>query len=217
MKVVNVSEIREAMDVLKANVSGMLPNIPTSSKKRLAYVLLVYRGLIEPNFVPMLTNVWTRCRTEAARKACADNILCEVSEDHPQMLRNFVQPALKYASLSEVDLYIRNGDGAMERLNNVTWNRYVPTVWGLIVLASLENASLAFIPWLQEAAEKLGVTDFTYTQKHGVADIEHANQFLQAVEEEATAYDGSEFELQRPIKMVEDVLLYIFHAHRRII
>lgn len=213
-----MSEMREVLKGLSREISASLPDVSTLSLKQLAYVLLVYDSMIRPHFVPLLANAWTRCKSTEARQACADNILCEVNENHPQMLADFARVALSIATREDIEQYVRsNGYGHMEELNTLTMQQYDSALPALIILAALENTSLVFIPWLEEAAKRLGAVDLTYTQKHGEADIKHADQFIEAVEAELKAErsDVTFSEIfERPLWAVQSALMYIFQAYR---
>lgn len=82
-------------------------------------------------------------------------------------------------------------------------------------MAVLENASRAFVPWLEKAAQRLGVTDLTYTKKHGVADEQHATQFLEAIEAELPL-EEEEFDAEAVVGDVRYLLETIFHVHEEI-
>jgi hypothetical protein len=179
--------------------------------EELATVLLTYQGLIEPSFVPMMTQTWVRCESEVAREACRDNLDCEVNEDHPRMLRDFVAPLWRFDVRDRVGAALRNGRPLVEALERET---RLSGVHGLTVMAALENASCAFIPWMEDAAKRAGVQDLTYTQKHGVADERHAEEFLAAVEAEMQVAEVS-FD-SGPLNKAYSLLHHIFHAHQAV-
>ena len=164
-------------------VRESLPDIDTMSDEELALVLLAYAHFVAPNFVPWMVRTWINCRSEVAKEACRDNLVCEINEDHPAMLHRFVAPIQeRYLGICQIiddclfdPLAVRSMEDLMTTGKGID---------GLVVMAALENTSLVFIPWIEKAAKRLGVTDLTYTQKHGVADEKHATQFLEAVEAE---------------------------------
>lgn len=214
-----MSDLRTALRTLSQEVSGRLPDISALTDRQLAYVLLTYQGLVEPNFIPFLVNVMLRCRSEVARSACKDNLLCEVREDHPRMLRDFVQPACAHVTPNEIRncMSAAHAYETAETLNRITrWPGNASR--GLVVLAALEGTSLVFMPWLEAAAQRLGATDLTYTQKHGAADIGHADQFVAAVEAELQIHPnpGEELEvvLHHPIRFTREFLIQIFGAYQ---
>ena len=80
----------------------------------------------------------------------------------------------------------------------------------LTVMAVLENTSLVFIPKLKEFGEKLNVKDFTYTDVHGEADIEHAELFALAMIEEGKRFDNSEELINEASRLTMNLLNKIF-------
>jgi hypothetical protein len=194
-----MGDVQTALHALSEQTREILPSIPDLSDEQLARVLLVYRALVEPYFIPMLAYTFPKCRSSVAREACRSNLLCEVSEDHPRMLNDFVKPALAHLDEQSVGWYIRARGGASQIIEPLMAPARFPRTFilnALVTLAALETTSQVFIPWLAEAAKRLGATDFTYTEKHGIADIAHADEFAKAVEAEAQTVDdpaGSQF------------------------
>lgn len=146
---------------------------PTQMQER----LYVYGEVFASRFIPWLAYVLTQCRSEIARAACKDNLLCEINEDHPAMLRRFVAQ-----SNFHPNSYARQRlESCRPILRSVTEMVESSPSWGLMVLAGLENASLAFIPVMRKWGEVLNFRDFEYVDKHGEADIAHADEFARAV------------------------------------
>ena len=85
---------------------------------------------------------------------------------------------------------------------------------GLAVMATLENASLVFVPWLRAAAVRLGSTDLTYADKHGEADVLHADAFVRALESELEVSPGIPPEQCRGFREAANLLGLIFQAHK---
>lgn len=199
-----------------------LPDIKGMELEDLALILMTYEGIIRPNFLAWMAKTWTNCVSSIAASACQDNLLCEVRECHPQMLSTFVNPLRNTLNneraRSAVRLITReykiNGEtatAAIDRLCSCDIGSGADGGSGLAVMATLENASIAFVPWLEEAAKRLGITDLTYTEKHGIADAAHAEQFLDAMEAESEVTKAR-------IDMVAcyltlDLLDLIFHIH----
>jgi hypothetical protein len=116
-----------------------------------------------------------------------DNLLEEVRDSHPLMLRKFAMAAnaqpndfdalVVYPNLSNVRLFIG-------RLSAVPI---------LAMMAFFESFIQRFMPYLEELAVKQGSTENEYTQVHGVCDIEHSEGLFRALEAEmALAPDSHE-------------------------
>jgi hypothetical protein len=203
--------VQDMLETLKHGVESDFPLVSHTGKEKLALKLLVYHAAIAPNFVPWMTNTWVHCLSDGARKACADNLLCEVGEDHPAMLCRFVQPvADKYDIGDKVALAMTGITPTINLLSALSHR----TLDGLLVMAGLENASLVFIPRMEEMATKLGLTDLEYLKKHGVADEDHAVEFSRAVQAEAQARLVTPGQLKQyaTLRFVKEFLRQIFHA-----
>jgi len=144
-------------------------------------ILGCYAAAIEPNFIPWVAATTISARSLEARYAASENLRDEIEEDHQGMLRDFVTKARAQPTpnhFDEVQIYVQNMRrtfGSMDGLTNTA------------LLAYLENTSAAFIPYLADLAKARGSTKYTYTDAHGVADIEHAKQFLWALGHEMEA------------------------------
>lgn len=212
-----LSPTKQEMEALCGRVARDLPDIDSMSDEDLAVVLLTYDRLIRYNFVPWMTYTWIRCQSDVAEKACRDNLNCEVNKKHPWMLADFVAPARRYTSIKEKAFHRANLGRNLVAGLDFAIVIDDEAINGLLVMACLENASIAFIPWLAEAGRRIGATDFTYTDVHGEADIDHANEFVNAVDAERSTLGMEHIHHTRvnsnPIELVEKFLHYIFHAH----
>lgn len=198
--------VKPLIDASIARVDQMLPDIDQMTNEQLAAVLLTYRYTIEPVFIPWLAAAWGQCSSEAAKHASWDNLDCEMRDDHPKMLRDFTAP------LEGTYQHPRQAIARCGALS-VRVGREIATdaVSGLFVMALLENLSLTFIEWMRGAAKRLYLTDLTYLNVHGEADIAHANEFVRATDTEAAAC-GTQARPQT-VTTVEKYLTAIFHAH----
>lgn len=180
------SVIDQMLEDLQTKVAQYVPE--SLHAGAVASRLITYRDVIAPNFVPWMAQVWVRCWSNIARVACQENLRCEVAEDHPGMLRRYA---------TEVDSHrIRQQIQSLEcltskvglltpHINFITAVVQRSAIDGLLVMAGLEKASIVFIPRMRKWGEDLGFRDFEYVDKHGIADIEHANDLRNAVEAEA--------------------------------
>lgn len=164
-----------------------------------------YVAAIEGNFIPWVAAAAVSARTVQGRYAAEENLQTELRENHQGMLRDFAidtfaQPLkIHYEEVYYAVQRIRRTVGQMNGLQNIA------------LLAYLENTSKAFIPFLENLAKTLGSRDLTYTQAHGVADIEHADQFLWALGHEMNAgYKKPEQTIDDVIRAGHDFLRTIF-------
>lgn len=215
---------KAAIGNLKLIVHDMLygPNRPSTwhiNKADLARTLVVYHKVFAPNFILWLRLTEAACESEVAKQACAENLQCEVDENHPYMLLRFALPIYQNSSLlnKENEVKIRKALVQTEELVLKLTRLSRSGIPGLLIMAALENASLEFMQFLRDAAKQLGVSDLEYADKHGMADVEHADAFVKAVDAEFTHQGGytagEEKEMiQGTIPVVKELLEIIFHC-----
>lgn len=156
---------------LKEQVRRLLPNPAGLKPDRLRAIVRTY-GLFADCFVPWLTLAHDAQPPGAGRDVCRDNLLAEIEEDHPGLLRDFVAQI--------------HGDAQPHLARCRPWMAAIEiqcrqSIPGLAVIAGLEHASLAFIPWLKEVARMLQLGQIRYLEIHGEADIAHARELEQAL------------------------------------
>lgn len=169
--------IEEALEKFTHEFEKVKTTHPEEQRK----VLARYAVAIQPNFTQWLATTASSVRSNRARKIISQNLYDEISQDHPGMLNRFCGAASVTLSPEDVenstkDLYYINGD--------VFDRGYATSVRKVAALSVMENASALFIPTLENYARNLGSTDFEYTQVHGVADIEHAQELVEALNHE---------------------------------
>lgn len=159
-----------------------------------------------------MAKTWEGCQSAVARAACADNLLCEIGDDHPAILTRYVDQAdpnpHRYGTFVNAGRLRTNQDRLEELI--------VPDhpLSGLVVMMLLENTSLVFIPEMRRWGKVLGFKDFEYVDKHGRADIDHANEFRAAlvVETKKLDFDLKHMALcyHEEVGLVTNMLLAIF-------
>lgn len=170
--------LRNFAAYVKSRTQELLPADIT--RGNVPVVLVTYDALIRPNFIPWLVQAWMNCEQRSAKEICRKNLECEVQENHPAMLEAFVRP-LSYKRLhwsAYRPEIVHNGEHTAESI----WNGcQSDPVYSLAVLATLENASTVFIPWMEKVAKRIGLRNLTYTKKHGMVDLEHADELCTAL------------------------------------
>lgn len=169
-------DFRQEIEGMKRALVADMPDLEVQDPIDIRRILVTYRDVFAPHFIPWIE--WTRhgCKSDVAYLACCDNLDCEITEDHPFLLRDF-------AYWSETG-WVRS---CQTFIDAITVACRSDPMEGLLILAALENLSLVFIPWMQCAADKLGIDKPTqeYLRKHGADDAAHAEDFLKALEAEA--------------------------------
>jgi hypothetical protein len=187
----NKSQITETLTGFNQRVGEMLPGISSLSNEQLAVTLHVYERLVGPYFIGMMAMVRAFCQSPEAHEACTENLNCEVGEDHQMMLRTFTAqidcwvdyPMVKQRITEKTQHAAIHGHVA-PLLDLVCFsNTSLPGLW---IMGGLETSSQVFIPWMEQAAERLNMANTEYLVKHGIADIAHADEFARAIAAEET-------------------------------
>lgn len=166
------------------------PYVTTSSNREKRFLIANYTAVMAGNFTDWMGKTLPWVRHEFARFAIIDNLRCEAVEDHATMLEEFANycgacpGALSY-------LQVRSGIRAIRALFR---NTQLAGLYGVALMALLENTSRDFIPVLGKIAEELQCPPEyqKYISVHGEADIAHSVQFLKALEAEASMGYGNE-------------------------
>jgi len=194
--------VDEQLELAKQRIARTLVQ-QDLSESQIRDLIGTYRVAIEPNFIPWMQRAYETARSEVAKKVILENIQVEVSQDHPKMLRDFSRGSgvpldiRHYARVSKPALEMWNLFGNDNGLTNIA------------IVATLENTSLEFIPYLANLGKRVGCTDFTYTDVHGEADIVHANELYRGLVEEME-YDNVPWEtvataVDKTSKFLEDI------------
>ena len=162
--------VDEQLDLAKQRIEGALVPVGDLSIKQARDIIGTYRVAIEPNFIPWMQRAYETAKSEVARRVILENIQDEVSQDHPEMLRDF-------SSSSGITLSTEHYALVSKPVLDM-WSLFVNNcgLTNVAVAATLENISLKFIPYLAELGKRVGCNNFTYTSVHGEADIEHARE-----------------------------------------
>ncbi len=147
-------------------------------------ILEKYGAAIEPNFTYWMSAAMLSAKSKEARNTAEENLTVEIEQDHRKMLRFLLEQTDAIPNYSEyltVKLQTEKIHEIASKGNGLA---------NLTVIAILENASLIFIPKLEEISIALGATDLKYTKVHGEADLAHAQAFLKALEYEKQQHNN---------------------------
>lgn len=189
-----------------------LPNPRELSPLDLAIDFRAYEAAIMPNFVETwMEPTSIRCHSSIAWRTCADNLMCEKDpeHDHRLMLERFIDQVRHYEMDGSLAVAIARCQPFIRGLTEIAHEPCA--VDGLATMAYLENDSLVFIDHMDQGCDILNITNREYLKVHGVADIEHARAFIEAVRAE-TKKTGI-LPTNRPYELVKGLIHEIFHAH----
>jgi hypothetical protein len=167
-------------DVFRA-VEDLLATLPdpkglTSEQRR--GIIARYTAVLEGNFIYWMTGAYLSVRSEAARAKIIENLMEEVRDSHPRMLRTFTLCA--HAAPTDVDALAVQTDLTNVRLfvGRLSPCRIVT------MMAFFEGFIQKFMAYLAELAMMQGSTEFEYTDVHGVCDVTHTQELFNSLEAE---------------------------------
>jgi hypothetical protein len=142
--------------------------------------------VLEGNFIYWMTATLIAVHSEESRDIITENLLEEVRDSHPLMMRRFAMAAGAFptdgdalavdADLTKVRLF-------MGRLESIP---------SLVAMAFFEGFIQRFMEYLAILAAAQGSTEMVYTDVHGVCDIEHTQGLFRAITLELAVNPASE-------------------------
>jgi hypothetical protein len=183
----NVMSLQEHTDRVADDILASLARPEQLSADERRGIIARYSSVLEGNFIYWMTGAYLSVGSEEARSIILDNLLEEVRDCHPGMLRRFAMAAdaiptdsdalAVYQELSDVRLFVGQ----------------LPRVAVVVMMAFFEGFIQRFMPYLAELAQRQDSVEKEYTDVHGVCDIVHTQELFRAVEAEiALAQDSCE-------------------------
>jgi hypothetical protein len=167
--------IQDHIDFAVTELLASFPDTEQLSGDQRRGIIARYSSVLEGNFIYWMTGAYLAVRSEDARAIILDNLLEEVRDCHPGMLRRFAiasqgvptdSDALAvYEDLSRVRLFIG-------RLSGV---RIV------LMMAFFEGFIQRFMAYLAKLAQLQGSAEMEYTDVHGVCDVAHTQGLFRAL------------------------------------
>lgn len=199
-----MENLKEKFNRITEDIARQLPEVENIPVEKCRQIIRRYTAAFEGNFVSWMGATAISTRSVEGRYASAENLYVEMRDNHAGMLRDFAISVQAEPDEEDYkDMYvgvteIRNLVSEMSGLKN------------LALMATLESTSAAFIPWLAKIAQKCGSTNLHYTDVHGEADIEHANQFVWALEHEQSHFENCEQAIDETLEKTKQFILNIF-------
>ena len=183
----SVVSLQERTDRIADDILASLPSPEQLSAGERRGIIARYSAVLEGNFIYWMTGAYLSVGSEEARSIILDNLLEEVRDCHPGMLRRFAMAAdavptdsdalAVYQELLDVRLFVGRR----------------PRVAVVVMMAFFEGFIQRFMPYLAELAQRQGSIEKEYTDVHGICDIAHTQELFRAVEAEmALARDSWE-------------------------
>jgi hypothetical protein len=157
------------------NVMVSLPKLDQLSSEQRRGMIARYTTVLEGNFIYWMTAAYLSVQSEEARPIIIDNLLEEVRDSHPAMLRRFAIAA--DALPTKEDALAVNQELTRARLFFGKLSG-VPT---LVAMAFFEGFIQRFMAYLADLAVAQGSSELEYTDVHGICDIAHTEGLIQAL------------------------------------
>jgi hypothetical protein len=164
-----------------------LPVIEELTAEERREIIGRYTAVLEGNFIYWMTGAHLAAKSEQARSIIRENLLEEVRDSHPRMLRTFAMAA--HAAPTDSDAV-----AVLSQLTEVRLfvGRLSPAPI-IAMMAFFEDFIQRFMAYLAELATRQGSLEQEYTEVHGVCDVAHSQELFRALETEiALAGDARE-------------------------
>lgn len=188
------------------NVMASLPKPDQLSNEERRGMIARYTSVLEGNFIYWMTAAYLSVQSEDARPIIIDNLLEEVRDSHPAMLRKFAMAA--GAMPTKEDTLAVHDELTKARL----FFGKLSGVQTLVAMAFFEGFIQKFMAYLADLAIAQGSTELEYTDVHGVCDIAHTEGLIQALSTEMAlsplAPDAKMFEGVELLEGLMDRVMY---------
>lgn len=165
------ARIESEIDSLLAS----LPAVEQLSNEQRRGIIARYTAVLEGNFIYWMTATYLAVQTQEAKEIIEENLLEEVKENHPGMLRRFVIAADAAPSNLDRVAVDRDLENVRTFVGKLSPMEIVP------MMAFFEGFIAKFMGYLADLAAKRGSTEMVYTDVHGVCDISHTQGLFTAL------------------------------------
>lgn len=169
------ASIQQQVAAMIDDLIAQLPNPEHLTDEDRRRIIARYTAVLEGNFIYWMTATYLATHSEEARMILIDNLLEEVRDSHPVMLRRFTMAANAFPKSEDV-LAVHHTMTKMRlflgRLQGVQ---------SLLTMAFFEGLIQKFMPFLAALAAARGSIEMEYTDVHGVCDIAHSEGLFRAV------------------------------------
>jgi hypothetical protein len=199
---------------LKPQIDGIIEELITSlpdpdklSAGERRGIIARYTAVLEGNFIYWMTATYLSVKSEEARPILVDNLMEEIRDCHPAMLRNFTIAAHAFPTDSdalEVHQDLTNVRLFLGRLSGVQ---------NLLTMAFFEGFIQQFMAYLADLAGAQGSAERVYTDVHGVCDVTHSQELFRAVSVEMAVNPiDSSTDLFEGVDLLRTLIQTIIHG-----
>src|ERR1700733_3306423 len=169
------ASLKPQIDGIIGELIASLPDPDKLSPVERRGIIARYTAVLEGNFIYWMTATYLSAKSEEAHPILLDNLMEEIRDCHPAMLRNFTIAAHAFPTDTdalEVHQDLTNVRLFLGRLSGVQ---------NLLTMAFFEGYIQQYMAYLAELAELQGSAERVYTDVHGVCDIEHSEGLFRAL------------------------------------
>jgi hypothetical protein len=159
-------------------VMKSLPRVDQLSSEQRRGIIARYTAVLEGNFIYWMTAAYLSVQSDAARPIIIDNLMEEVRDSHPAMLRRFAVAA--HAFPTDSDALVIDHELTQMRL----FFGRLSGVQILVTMAFFEGFIQRYMSYLADLAVAQGSSELEYTDVHGICDIAHTEGLIQALSTE---------------------------------
>jgi len=172
--------VGRAIDDLMAS----LPDPEQLSPEDRSGIIARYTAVLEGNFISWMTAVYLSVASGDAQSIVQENLLEEVRDNHPGMLRRFAIAAHAVPTDSDALAVHRNLEKVRQFVARLSPLKIVT------MMAFFEGFITRFMPYLAGLAAQQGSAEQEYTDVHGAVDVVHTQELFRALDAElATVRD----------------------------
>ena len=185
-----------------------LPRPDQLSSEQRRGMIARYTSVLEGNFIYWMTAAYLSVQSEEARPIIIDNLLEEVRDSHPAMLRKFAIAA--DAVPTKEDTLAVHEELTSARL----FFGKLSGVQTLVAMAFFEGFIQKFMAYLADLAIAQGSSELEYTDVHGVCDIAHTEGLIQALSTEMTLSPlGPDANMFEGVELLEALLNRVVYGN----
>jgi len=172
--------VQEHIDRAIDDLLASFPNPERLSSDERRGIIARYTAVLEGNFIYWMTAAYLSTASEEAHSIIQDNLLEEVRDNHPGMLRKFAIAAHAVPTDSDALAVYRNLENIRLFVGRLSGAKIV------LMMAFFEGFITRFMPYFAELATRQGSAEQKYTEVHGVCDVVHTQELFRALQAEMT-------------------------------
>jgi len=201
------ASLKPQIDTIIEELIASLPRPDQLSAGERRGIIARYTAVLEGNFIYWMTATYLSVKSEEARPILLDNLMEEIRDCHPAMLRDFTIAA--HAFPTDSDALAVHRDLTKVRL----FLGRLSGVQNLLTMAFFEGFIQQFMAYLADLAGAQGSVERVYTDVHGVCDVTHSQELFRAVSVEmAVDPIDSSTDLFEGVDLLRALILTIIHG-----